>query len=238
MWVLPDVEAEQPKLASSFISDTNNPMITLAQRFWGGGSIVVLLAVINSTNAFTISSFLVSTRMILAMGRATTLPAVFGKASRRHQTPTAAIVAEAVILLAVGFVVSAAIGLVNVFFFFGLMVTYVLIFIYLAGNIGAFWYHTCGAGRDSFSLTRHVILPIVSTVALIFVGYESINPLPAAPLRYAAIVAGAWILAGVLLLIVMNRLHREPWLLRAGDAAQSAEPDVQSQAEALLRRRN
>jgi amino acid transporter len=219
---------------TGFISDTNNPMITLAQRFWGSGSIIVLLAIINSTIAFTVASFLISTRMIFAMGRAGTLPAVFGRTDRRHQTPTAAIVAEAILLLAVGFIASTAIGLANVFFFFGLMVTYVLIFIYLAGNIGAFWYHTRGAGRNSFSLTRHVILPIVSTVALIFVGYESINPLPAAPLRYAPLVAGAWIVAGVLLVIVMNRLHREPRLLRIGYVAQAAESGARSESEALL----
>lgn len=215
---------------NGFISDSNNPMFTLAQRFWGGGSLVVLLAVINSTIAFTVSSFLVSTRMIYAMGRTHTLPPVFARLDTRRQTPVAAILVEGVLLLAVGFIAAAAIGLANVFFFFGLMVTYVLIFIYVAGNIGAFWYYTRGAGRDGFSLTRHVILPIVSTVALVFVGYESINPLPSAPLKYAPIVAGAWILAGVLLLVIMNRLRRETWLLRAGEVTQTAEAENQSPA--------
>jgi amino acid transporter len=216
---------------NGFISDSNNPMFSLAHRFWGGGSLVVLLAVINSTIAFTVSSFLVSTRMIYAMGRTGTLPALFGRADRKHQTPVAAIVAEGVLLLAVGFIASAAIGLTNVFFFFGLMVTYVLIFVYIAGNIGAFWYHTRGAGRNTFSLTRHVILPVVSSIALVFVGYESINPLPSAPLRYAPIVAGVWILAGILLLVIMNRLRREPWLLRVGEASQAADADNQSSAK-------
>ena len=65
--------------------------------------------------------------------------------------------------------------------------------------------------------------PLASTLALIWVGVQSVVPLPPAPLRYAPMLVIGWTLAGLLLLWSMKKRGRESWLLRAGQAAHETE---------------
>jgi hypothetical protein len=48
-------------------------------------------------------------------------------------------------------------------------------------------------------------------VALVWVAYKSLNPLPAAPVRYAPIVAGLWLVFGLLVLWTLQRSGRDRW---------------------------
>ena len=98
------------------------------------------------------------------------------------------------------------------------VVTLGMTFVYCAGNLGVFLFYR-GDRKAEFSLLMHVICPLVSTVALIWVGYKSIIPLPAAPIRYAPILVLGWLILGAVLLVVMRRAGRESWLLKAGQVA-------------------
>jgi hypothetical protein len=52
---------------------------------------------------------------------------------------------------------------------------------------------------------------VLSSVALLWVAYKSLDPLPAAPVRYAPIVAGLWLVFGLLTLWALRRSGREEW---------------------------
>jgi hypothetical protein len=67
-----------------------------------------------------------------------------------------------------------------------------------------------------------VVCPIISTVALITIGYKSIVPLPVSPIDYAPALAAGYLLLGVLLLFGRNlRPGHRDWMANAGEL-----PDV------------
>ena len=58
----------------------------------------------------------------------------------------------------------------------------------------------------------HFVFPVLSTLSLFWVAYHSVVPLPDAPLRYAPILVGGWMVAGVVLLLTMRRASNMPLL--------------------------
>lgn len=67
---------------------------------------------------------------------------------------------------------------------------------------------------------RHALLPLVTTIVLVFVGYQALLFALAHELAcYAPLIVVAWLSVGVLLLVVLRVLGREDWLLRAGEVA-------------------
>lgn len=56
-------------------------------------------------------------------------------------------------------------------------------------------------------------------MALLWVGYKTINPFPASPNNWAPIVVALWFVLGLVVLAVMRARGREQWLLRAGAVA-------------------
>ena len=89
--------------------------------------------------------------------------------------------------------------------------TLVLIFIYSAGNIGVFFLYRRERPAE-FSPLLHFLFPLLSTCSLLWVAYKSIVPLPEAPLRYAPILVGTWLVAGVLVLLTVPRASNMPLL--------------------------
>jgi amino acid transporter len=208
--------------AAGFGSSTESPALVLAQKFWGGAWVIVLLALINSVLAVAVASNNVSTRMWYAMARSGSLPQFFAKLHPKFRTPVNAVVLQAILVIIVGIGVGALIGPDNEFFFFGLALTVVMVFVYSLGNIGVvrfFW------RRPDRKIITHVILPVVSTVSLLAVGYYSLVPLPAKPIGWAPVAVGIWAVIGVGILVVMRLLKREAWLKRAGDSMAELEPD-------------
>jgi hypothetical protein len=67
---------------------------------------------------------------------------------------------------------------------------------------------------------------VVSTVALIVVAYESLNPPPAYPVWLAAPAVLCMLAVGAVILVVMRLKGREEWIARAGQATETAEDPV------------
>lgn len=207
---------------AGFGSSAESPALVLAQRFWGPAWVIVLFALINSVLAVAVAANNVSTRMWYAMARSGSLPQFFAKLHQTYRTPTNAVALQAVLVLVVGTGVGVLIGPDNEFFFFGLALTVVMVFVYSLGNIGVirfFW------RRPDRKILTHVILPVVSTIALLAVGYYSLVPLPAKPIGWAPVAVAIWAVAGVGILVVMRLLKREDWLKRAGASMAELEPD-------------
>jgi len=76
-----------------------------------------------------------------------------------------------------------------------------------------------GEKLQEYRIWQYAICPLISTVALLWVGVEVIVPLPPAPLLYAPALVGVWLAAGCILVWWMSRTGREAWLLQAGEIA-------------------
>ena len=206
----------------ALVASKELPPFVLARRFWGAAWVVMLFALLNSMIAVSIASALVTTRMWYAMARSGALPKSLAAIHPRHKTPVNAVTFQTVVTLVGGLGLGYWIGPDQVFYLMGTVLTLALALIYGAGNLGVFLhYRRHGA---EFRWILHALFPLISTLAVLWVAYKSIIPLPPAPLAYAPAIVAAWLLAGVTVLIVSKGLGREDWLLEAGEAArQTAE---------------
>jgi amino acid transporter len=211
---------------AAFGSSAESPALVLARHYWAGAWIIVLLAVVNSVLAVAVAANNVSTRMWFAMARSGSIPSLFARLHPRFKTPTNAVMLQIALTLAVGLGVGAWIGPENEFFFFGLSLTVVMVIVYSLGNIGVMR-HFYGHPHPRRRWFSQLVLPVVSTIALIAVGYKSLVPLPARPVGWAPVVVAGWALIGVIVLLVMRACGHETWLTRAGEGM----ADLASDAE-------
>jgi amino acid transporter len=208
-WGTDDIQA--------LVASKELPPFTLARRFWGRGWIIIMFALLNSMLAVAVASSLVSTRMWYAMARSGVLPAALATLHSRHRTPTSAVAFQAIVTLAAGLGLGLWLGPDQMFYLLGTVLTLALALIYSAGNLGVFLlYRRRGA---EFHPVLHAIFPLVSSVAVLWVAYKSIVPLPPGPLAYAPAILGFWFFTGITIVFVSRTLGRERWLLAAEAAA-------------------
>jgi amino acid transporter len=213
---------------ASFGSSAESPALVMARHYWAGAWIIVLLAVVNSVLAVAVAANNVSTRMWFAMARSGSIPSLFARLHPRFRTPSNAVMLQIGLTLAVGLGVGAWIGPENEFFFFGLSLTVVMVIVYSLGNIGVMrhFYGRPHPGRRWFS---QLVLPVVSTISLIAVGYKSLVPLPAKPVGWAPVVVAGWAVIGIVILLVMRARGREAWLTKAGEEMADLAPDAEAE---------
>jgi amino acid transporter len=170
-----------------------------------------LIAVINSILGCAICGTNAAIRVFFAMGRARSLPAALDAIHPRFQTPVNAVILQTIITLTIGLAVGLLIGPDQEYYFFGIAMTLVLILIYSAGNVGVFFLYRRERPQE-FRALLHFVFPLLSTLSLLWVAYKSVVPLPDAPLRYAPIMVGSWLVAGVVVLLTVRRASNMPLL--------------------------
>lgn len=189
------------------------PIATLSQHVWGPAWLLLLFAMINSTLAVSIACFNGGTRTFYGMGRSGVLPKALAKVSPSRQTPDNAIHLELAIN-AIAFVAVLIWGVDTVFFTWAITITFGLIIMYILSNIGVAKYYLTEA-RPRFNPIHHVVVPIIASIAVGVVGYESAVPLPPPPEQYAPIFLLVWLAIGAAIVIYLRARGREEWLQRA-----------------------
>jgi amino acid transporter len=178
---------------------------TLAHHYWGGLWWLLLLALFNSVMAISLASTLICTRMIYALARIGVLPKFFATLHPKHRTPMWATLFSVVLSLLLGLALGGTEGPENSYFIYGLAFTLLICVVYVAGNFAVTRYiHQ--HHRSAFKLGIHVILPLLTSAAVVYVGYRSVIPFPAYPTAAGAWVAVGWVLvAAVVAVAARNR---------------------------------
>jgi amino acid transporter len=156
--------------------------------------------------------------MWYAMARSGSLPRGLADLHGRYKTPVNAISSQTLVTVVFGIGVGIWIGPDQEFFLMGTVLTLALAVIYSLGNLGVFLFYRKERPQD-FHPVLHALFPLISSVAILWVAYKSVVPLPAPPISYAPAIVAGWFLVGVFVLIVMKLIGQEKWLLRAGSAA-------------------
>src|ERR1700674_5529687 len=206
------------------VSSPDRPGLALARNVWGNGWWLILLAFMSSTFAVTLATANVSTRMWYGLGRNGAFPKLFAKTHPVYKTPTNAIYAQAILTLGSG-IIAGAIWHSDVAFFLlsGLILVIGVSFVYLMANVGVIVYYW-RERKSEFNWLFHFIFPVVSGAVLIYALAESFPPFcppqncPVDPYAKAPLVAGAWLLIGILLLVYYSATKREEWIKTAGAA--------------------
>ncbi len=203
-------------------SAETNPVFTLANRLWGGAWVVLLLAMLNSVVAVSVACLNAGSRTFYALGRTGALPESVARVNR-DGTPTVALVVQ-VVVTAVLIGVCAVWGSANAFAVFGLTITLGLILAYVAVNAGVLVYYRTTA-RDRFNPILHGVFPVAGSLAVAWVFYKSVSPLPEGPAGSAPIVIGGWMLLGAAVVLYKKATRDEAWLEKARAAVELAEGD-------------
>jgi amino acid transporter len=197
------------------------PVFTLAHRVWGSLWILAPIAMLNSALAATAACFNGGTRTWYGMARSGSLPRALAQVSPSRKTPDNAIHLMVGLQFVSGFF-CAIFGTETVFPVWALSLTLGLIVMYVLASCGVVRYYTTEK-RSEFNFVLHLVFPALSTVAMLYVGYSSVVPLPAAPDRYALFLFLAYTALGAGLLAFLKWRGREEWLDRAGLAMETTE---------------
>jgi amino acid transporter len=205
------------QMAGKFVTyNSGDPWSGLAQKVWGPGIIIVILAVLNSAIANSNAGVNAATRVGYALGRIGILPRAFGRVHPRFKTPYIAIHVQAIggIILAVGLGVIAGSPL-NAFALLGTVATIIVVTIYILtnlSNISFYWREH----RGEFNWLLNGVIPVVGS--LIFLpalvasfgidffglGIQALS----APSNLAPLIIGIWMVIGVIVLIYFSQ--RQP----------------------------
>ncbi len=199
---------------SSMISYTGNPVFAVAHRLWGPAWVLLLLAIVNSLLSVSIATTNSSTRVIYAMGRTGALPSWFGRIDGRFGTPRNAIIAQTVLTAGLGLGLGFAMGPFNEFLMIGVAITVGLALLYILACLGVVRFFRTEQ-RPNFNALLHLVVPLVAAVAVGFVLYHNIVPVPPYPINIALPLAGGWAVVGIVATVFMVSTGRTGWLDRA-----------------------
>jgi amino acid transporter len=213
----------------ALVNSPDLPGLGIAHRLWGAGWVFVLAALFSSTLAVCQSCNNVSTRIWYKMGETGTLPAWFGKVHPKYKTPTNAILANLVLSLVIGLGVGLLLNASRSYLLInGLVLVLAVLYIYVSANVAVFLYYL-RQRRDEFNWLLHVVFPVVSTAALVYVTIKSFQPFPGFPYNYAPLIDGIWLAIGVAILVTLWVRKKDDWIAKAGAATVEADtiPEVE-----------
>lgn len=201
------------KMYSKFVTfNGGDPWSGLAQKVWGPGIVIVILAVLNSAIANSNAGVNAATRVGYALGRIGLLPGAFAKVHDQYRTPFVAVNVQAVggIVLAVGLGIIAGSPL-NAFALLGTVATIIVVTIYILTNLSNMVFYLRERSGE-FNWLLNGLIPIVGSIiflpALVAsfgidffgLGITALTP----PSNLAPLIIGIWLLIGVVLLVYFS----------------------------------
>ena len=201
---------------TGLVNAGTNVLFTLGHRFWGLGWLFVLFAILNSAMACGIAAQNATTRVYYAMARAGSFPKWFAYIHPKFRTPWNALIFQTVVMnLAFGLFVGFALGADGEFFYGGVQLTLGLIFVYWMANLGVFLYYRTQQRRMEFNVLLHLVLPLVASIALAFIFYNSVIPIQpqGTPAWWAIVIVPIWMIVGVILVLFVGRTRAESQIL-------------------------
>jgi amino acid transporter len=190
-----------------------SPFPAVAREVWGPLGILVLLALLNSTFGCNTAITTSVSRMVYALGRTQIVPEKVASLHGRYRTPHMAVAA----VTAIGVVAALASGIfsgspIDTLAIYGTTIAILFVIIYLILAVGCATYYWNNF-RNEFNPIVHVVVPICAIVFFVPVAIASLGinfaGLGIAPITgvavYGLVIAGAWVVLGVIYLLVLRR---------------------------------
>ena len=188
----------------------------LGKQYWGGGWVVISLALLNSIIANSIAAVNNCGRVLYAMARAGSAPSRLGHIHDRYKTPDKAILLVISVGVAVALLTGAAFGADAAWGVNATIFTIFAVCIYILASAACIQYFTRGEGKDNFNILLHVIIPVAAIIAFslpLYAQYFDLAALFAGqpfrmaityPIFWANWAAILWIAAGIALTVILT----------------------------------
>jgi amino acid transporter len=192
----------------------SNPWGVLANKVWGEFAFIAILAILNSALANSNAGVNAASRVMYAMSRVRTYPRPLAHISHRFRTPDIAIIftmiVGVVLTLWPGFVYGAS----TAFALLGIIITILILVVYMATCLSVPFFYL-REHRENFNVARHIILPAIPFIVLIFPILAQFIPAPPAPLNLAGPICAAWFVLGLIVVALLST--RSPAALANSD---------------------
>lgn len=180
--------------------------VNYVSRGLGAFDIIVIIAILNSALANSNAGVNAASRVLYAMGRVSALPGPLAHVSQRFRTPDVAIIFTMIVGVVFTLWPGFVYGPTNGFALLGTIITILILLVYMATCIAVpFFYRR--EHREEFNILRHIVLPIVPAIILLFPIYVQFVPAPPFPLNLAGPICAGWLIVGILV-VVFLRLRR------------------------------
>ena len=186
---------------STYGSDPD-PWGTMANKVWGVFAFVAILAILNSALANANAGVNAVTRVLFSMGRIRTLPPILAHVNR-FRTPDTAIILTMVLAFVLSLWPGYVYGPTVAFGLLGTILTIPILLVYMATCVSVPLFYA-RQHREEFNVLRHIVVPAIPLVVLLFTLYFQFVPLPAAPFSYAGPITAAWFIIGLIIVIVLS----------------------------------
>jgi amino acid transporter len=205
----------------AYLSDSD-PWFTLANRVWGGVSLIVILTILNSALANSNAGVNAITRTLYAMGRTRTLPPVLSHLNR-FKVPDVALFLALLVAVAVALAAGLLYGpFPGGFSFVGAILTFPILIVYVATSVSVCVFYL-REHRNEFNVFMHVIIPLIPALVLIGVIYEQVISLTA-PSNLAIPIVLGWFVLGLIIVIILSLNSRDA-LARANNVYAEQDAD-------------
>jgi amino acid transporter len=209
---------------------------TLTREFLGAGwAPFVGIAALTGAIASAIGIHGSTVRLLYSLGRDGVLPRALARVHPTRRSPWVAASVQAgfsvVLGLVFGFLIFGAPA--DTYGYFGGLGTLAVLIVYIFINVSVFLYFL-RKERQSFSVVRHAVIPLVATAAVCLPIYGLIYPVPDPPFNLWPYLIAAWALIGLGILFFISR--RRPEMLEvmgrafseSDDEPDTAQEDVES----------
>lgn len=205
-----------PSRMGSFLSYGNgDPWIALTKVVWGGGWVVLLITLLNSSLACSNAAGIASTRTWWAMGRIKTMPARFSHTHPRWNSPSFSIA----VVFGIGMVLALWLGEqftpTLAYELMGTVLTIMILPIYFVVALACPVYYF-RRRRDELNWFVHVVIPILGMAFLVpaFLTGAGVGVFSfVAPLTYPLSLAGpavaVWYGLGIGIMLYLKKRHPE-----------------------------
>ncbi|HEX7737523.1 MAG TPA: APC family permease [Ktedonobacteraceae bacterium] len=192
------------------------PLDYLAGRY-GNSGLATFIDLMVALDAFVaaLAGLNLAARILFAMGRDKGIPGVFGWTHPRFKSPWVGILFSLIITFILGITLGRNLG---VFPFFGFTATIgslavLLVYILVALSWIVLTFRAPRQPRSALTAIADILLPLIAILicgttvgATIYGSFAAIPPAPApvAPFTYIPYIAGAWLVLGIILVLVLR----------------------------------
>jgi amino acid transporter len=189
------------KGVAAFAGSTS-PLVDLSKTYLGTTmAVIISLGATVSAFASALGTGLAASRLLFALGRDGFGPAALGSVHPRHASPYISVATVMVIAIVFDLILVEQTG-AAVFAYAGTVGVLSLLLVYLATQVAAiklFWSNGRWRGPQP-------IIPIIAIVLLAYTLWSNVYPIPAAPLNYFPYGVLAWVIVGIVIVLVSPRM--------------------------------